>query len=82
MVSAFILTGRATRVPQAAVTNGIQRTIMVTPGSPLCWALASDLACWSRPKLHGMQGVTKARIGLVVPGRPLPPGAPLGPHAT
>jgi hypothetical protein len=55
-----ILAGRATRVPQAAVTNGIQRTTTVTPIGPLGWASASDLASWRSPKLHGMQGVKLA----------------------
>jgi hypothetical protein len=65
-----ILAGRATRVPQAAVTNGIQWTTTVTPIGPLGWASASDLASWRSPKLHGMKGSSLRRVNghLYVPG--------------
>jgi hypothetical protein len=55
--SLVVLAGRATRVPQAAVTSGIQRTVTVNSRRPLDWAPASDLGWGKRPKLHGMQGV-------------------------
>jgi hypothetical protein len=50
--------GRATRVPQVAVTSGIQRTTTVIGSGLLRWALASDLGWGRSPKLHGMQVVT------------------------
>jgi hypothetical protein len=53
----LVLAGRATRVPQAAVTSGIPRTITVTSGRPMGWTRASDLGWGRSPKLHGMQGV-------------------------
>jgi hypothetical protein len=39
----LVLAGRATHVPQAAVTNGIQRTVTVTRKRLLGWAHARDL---------------------------------------
>jgi hypothetical protein len=56
-VEAASFAGRATRVPQAAVTSGIQRTATVTPTGPLRWVLAADLDRCHGEKLHGMQGV-------------------------
>ena len=53
----MILAGRATRVPQAAVTNGTQRSATVTPRRPLRWARATDLHRRYGATLHGMQGV-------------------------
>ena len=41
--SIVVLTGRATRVPQAAGTGGIQRTITVTSRRPVGWAPVPDL---------------------------------------
>jgi hypothetical protein len=41
--SLVVLAGRATRVPQAAVTSGIQRSITVTRRGPFRWANAPDL---------------------------------------
>jgi hypothetical protein len=38
-----VLAGRATRVPQAAVTSGIQRIATLTPRRPIGWAHGSDL---------------------------------------
>jgi hypothetical protein len=55
--SVVVLSGRATRVPQAAVASGIQRTITVTRTGPLGWAPVPDLRWGRSPKLHGMQGV-------------------------
>ena len=55
--SIVVLTGRATRVPQAAGTGGIQRTITVTSRRPVGWAPVPDLVWGRSPKLHGMQGV-------------------------
>jgi hypothetical protein len=52
-----VLAGRATHVPQAAVTSGIQRALTVTQSRPLGWAPVPDLQWGRRPKLHGMQGV-------------------------
>jgi hypothetical protein len=66
-----VLAGRATHVPQAAVTSGIQRTVTVTSRRPVGWVHAADLGWGSGPKLHGRQGVT-AGIGLAVP-RPADP---------
>jgi len=54
----LVLAGRATRVPQAAVTSGIPRTITVTPRRPMGWTHASDLGWGRSPKLHGMQALT------------------------
>jgi hypothetical protein len=58
----LVLAGRATHVPQAAVTSGMQRTVTVTWRRLFGWAHGSDLARLGTAKLHGMQGV-KARIG-------------------
>jgi hypothetical protein len=52
-----VLTGRATRVPQAAVAGGMQRSATVTRRGPMAWAQRSDLGWGRKPKLHGMQGV-------------------------
>ena len=52
-----VLAGRATRVPQAAVTSGIQRTVTVTQTGPIGWAHIPDLGWGRRPELHGRQGV-------------------------
>jgi hypothetical protein len=52
-----VLAGRATHVPQAAVTSGIQRTVTVTPRESLGWAHAPGLRRRGGAKLHGMQGV-------------------------
>jgi hypothetical protein len=52
-----ILASRATCVPQVAVTSGTWRSSTVTPTGSVAWASAPDLAHWSKPKLHGMQGV-------------------------
>jgi hypothetical protein len=54
--STVVLTGRATHVPQVAVTGGTQRTTTVTPGGPLRWARAADLDREHGATLHGMQG--------------------------
>jgi hypothetical protein len=51
------LAARATRVPQAAVTSGIQRTTTVTQRRPLAWPHAADLGDLPAEKLHGMQVV-------------------------
>lgn len=51
------LAGRATRMPQAAVTSGIQRTLTVNQRGPLSWLTAPDLGDSPAEKLHGMQGV-------------------------
>jgi hypothetical protein len=51
-----VLAGRATHVPEAAVTSGIQRTTTVTSRRPVGWARIPDLGDFSGPKLHGMQG--------------------------
>ena len=48
---------RATRVPEAAVTSGMQRSVTVTRRRRLGRAHAADLGRGRRPKLHGMQGV-------------------------
>jgi hypothetical protein len=55
-----VLAGRATDVPEAAVTNGMQRSTTVTPRRPMGWAPVSDLRRGSRAKLHGMQEVRPA----------------------
>jgi hypothetical protein len=49
--------GRATRMPQAAVTSGIQRTLTVNQRGPLSWLTAPNLGDSPAEKLHGMQGV-------------------------
>jgi hypothetical protein len=69
--SIVLLTGRATYVPQAAVTSGIQRTLTVTWRAPLGWAPASDLGWGRRLKLHGMQEVITGLgwTGLLCPHR-------------
>ena len=59
----LVLAGRATRVPQAAVTSGIPRTITVTPTGPSRWLLAADLDRRQGATLHGMQGVKPHRPG-------------------
>ncbi len=56
-----LLGNRATHVPQAAVTSGIQRTVTVSRRGPMAWAVGSDLGWGRRPKLHGMQGVELCR---------------------
>jgi hypothetical protein len=43
IVKELELAGRATHVPQAAVTSGIQRIVTVTPSRPVGWACTSDL---------------------------------------
>jgi hypothetical protein len=68
-VSVAMLAGLATRVPQAAVTSGIQRSTTVILLGPLRWARVSDLGSQSSPKLHGMQEVTSPA------GRPEPVGS-------
>jgi hypothetical protein len=55
-VTLIVLTGRATCVPQAADTSGIQRTTTVTSRRPVGWAHIPDLRYGRRPKLHGMHG--------------------------
>jgi hypothetical protein len=55
--SIVVLAGRATRVPQAAVASGIQRTITVNSRRPVGRAHIPDPRWGRRPKLHGMQGV-------------------------
>jgi hypothetical protein len=55
--STVVLAGRATHVPQAAVTSGNQRTVTVTRRRSLNRLPAPDLGKRSRAKLHGMQGV-------------------------
>ena len=55
--SVIVLAGRAIRVPLAAVTSGIRRTVTVTRTGRSGWAPASDLRWERRPNLHGMQGV-------------------------
>jgi len=57
------LAARATRVPQAAVTSGIQRTTTVTQRRPLAWPHAADLGDLPAEKLHGMQGVKRVELG-------------------
>ena len=52
-----VLAGRATRVPQAAVTSGMQRSVTVTSRGPLSWMLPTDLGLRQGATLHGMQGV-------------------------
>jgi len=52
-----VLAGRATRVPQAAVTSGMQRSVTVTSRRLLRTAHAADLRDGRRPKLHGMEVV-------------------------
>jgi hypothetical protein len=61
--SLSVLTGRATHVPEAAVTSGIQRTLTVTRSKPLGWPPVPDLRWGRRPKLHGMQGVKRVELG-------------------
>jgi hypothetical protein len=61
--SPVVLVGRATRVPQAAGTSAIQRTLTVTSRRPVGWAHAPDLGWGSGPKLHGMQAVTDWSLG-------------------
>ena len=56
-----VLTGRATRVPEAAGTSGIKRTVTVTRRGSLSGPLTPDLGWGRRPRLHGMQGVTWTR---------------------
>jgi hypothetical protein len=58
--SDVVLAGRATRVPQAAVTSGIQRSTTVSQQDSISWAHAADLRMVGGPNLHGMQGVRKA----------------------
>ena len=58
----IVLTGR---VPQAAVTSGIQRSVTVTPRGPLSGPSAPDQGKRSGPKLHGMQGGSMVRFGAV-----------------
>jgi hypothetical protein len=71
-----VLAGRATRVPLAAVTSGIQRTTTVTSRELSYWAHSSDHGWKRRPKLHGMQGVKFAVGGMVLDvTRPLCPSA-------
>jgi hypothetical protein len=62
----LVLADRATHVPQAAVTSGMQRTVTVTPTGPAGWVCASDLGWGRRPKLHGMQAcdLTRRHVGL------------------
>jgi hypothetical protein len=43
MCEVVVLAGRATRVPQAADTNGIQRIVTVTRSRPLGWTHVPDL---------------------------------------
>jgi hypothetical protein len=67
-----IRAGRATHVPQAAATSGIQRSATVTSRRPFRWASPSDLGWGRRPKLPGMQG---SRLGSFLPcpaGRSVP----------
>ena len=52
--------GRATRVPQAAVTSGMQRSVTVTSRGPLSWMLPTDLGLRQGGTLHGMQGVRRS----------------------
>ena len=59
--SVVVLAGRATRVPQAAVTSGMQRSVTVNSRRPMGWAHIPDLGWGRRPKLHGMQGVQGLR---------------------
>jgi hypothetical protein len=54
--SIVVLVGRATHVPQAAVTSGIWRSITVNRIGPLSWLTAPDLGDPAAEKLHGMQG--------------------------
>jgi hypothetical protein len=59
-----MLTGHATRMPQAAITSGIQGSIRVTRQGPLAGPV-SDLQWGRRPKLHGMhrgQGLRSAQL--------------------
>jgi hypothetical protein len=58
-----VLAGRATRVPQAAGTSGIQRIVTVTRRRPLGWAHAPDLG-WGRGRncMQGVIAVSKARM--------------------
>jgi hypothetical protein len=58
--SIVVLAGGATRVPQAAVTSGVQRTVMVTRRTPLRRSRVADLGWGRGPKLPGMQGVMSA----------------------
>ena len=55
--AAFVLAGRATHMPQAAVMSGIQRTTTVNRRGLPSWPLASDLGDLTAEKLHGMQVV-------------------------
>ena len=55
--------GRATRVPQATVTSGIQRSVTVTRRRSLIGPSAPDLENRGSPKLHGMQGVKRVGLG-------------------
>jgi hypothetical protein len=64
-----VLAGRATHVPQAAVTSGIQRTVTVTSRRPVGWVHAADLGWGSGPKLHGMQGVRGSNPLSSTPGQ-------------
>jgi hypothetical protein len=57
-VSLVVLAGRAIRVPQAAVTSGIQRTVTVTRRRESGWVHGPHLGWGRRPKLHGMQAVS------------------------
>ena len=54
-----VLAGRATRVPQAAGTSGIHRTVTVSTRGLWYWARGSDVGWGRRLKLHGMQGVSR-----------------------
>jgi hypothetical protein len=52
----LVLAGRATRVPQAAGTSGIPRTITVTPRRPVGWAHAPDLQRQGSPNCMACKG--------------------------
>jgi hypothetical protein len=58
--SIVILADRATYVPLAAVTSGLQRTVTVTSRRPVGCAHIPDLGWGRRPKLHGMQAFIPA----------------------
>jgi hypothetical protein len=57
-----VLAGRATHVPQAAVTSGTQRTATVTRTGSLSWLSAPDLGNRTAEKLHGMQALMSDRV--------------------
>jgi hypothetical protein len=77
-VRASSFSPRATRVPQAAGTSGIQRSVTVTSRRPVGWAHGCDLGWGTRPKLHGMQGVRPDQLQRIPAGATSPSATTVG----